>query len=265
MMRADAAPKRRSGRWQFHEGIDDGNSQWQARPGGWAALASRHRPRLTIEQSSHVLFRESRANASVAIEQAISQSSLSGLEFIHFLLDRTGRHQAVDKNRLVLADAMRTINRLLLDSRIPPGIENNYRVGGGQVQPDPAGLQADQENLAGAVLKAFDRALAILGHSGQHAIANALRIEANPDQVDHGGELREHDDLSAFTQQLQHHFHQPLELGGGAFDAVSEFQERGIATSLAQPEQRLKHDDMALCQSPLRNGLAHLGRHRQAN
>src|SRR5260370_33750774 len=95
------------------------------RPWPQAVFASRHRPRLTIEQSSHVLFRESRANAPVAIEQAISQSSLSRLEFIHFLLDRTGRHQAVDKNRLVLSDAMSTINRLLVDRRIQPGIEHD--------------------------------------------------------------------------------------------------------------------------------------------
>src|SRR4051812_45262250 len=73
---------------------------------------------LVIEQSSHILFRQRRTNASVAIEQAVGQRALSSLEFIHLLLDRTGGHQAVDKNRLVLADAMRAVDRLLFDRRI---------------------------------------------------------------------------------------------------------------------------------------------------
>ena len=107
---------------------------------------------------------------------------------------------------------MSAIDRLLFDGWIPPGIENDHRVGGGQVQSDAARLQADQKNIGRAALKCFDGALAVHGFTGQHAVANAFRIEAEPDQREHGGELREDDDLAAFAQQLQHHFHQPVEL-----------------------------------------------------
>src|SRR3954466_7795444 len=62
------------------------------RPSGLAEYAALFRPTgdLILEQSSHILFRQRRADASVAIEQAVGQRALSSLEFIHLLLDRTG-------------------------------------------------------------------------------------------------------------------------------------------------------------------------------
>ena len=50
-----------------------------------------------------------------------------------------------------LADAVRAVDRLRLDRRIPPGIEQEHVVRRGQVQPEPARLEADQEQPAGRV------------------------------------------------------------------------------------------------------------------
>ena len=61
-------------------------------------------------------------------------------------------------NRLVPSDAMRAIDRLLLDGWIPPGIENDDGGGSRQIQSDPARLQADQENVGRATLDCFTNA-----------------------------------------------------------------------------------------------------------
>src|SRR5436305_12775741 len=62
-----------------------------------------------LEQRLDVFFRESRADTALAIEQAVGQSTFSGLQFIHLLLDGGSGHQPVYKNRLVLPDAFRTV------------------------------------------------------------------------------------------------------------------------------------------------------------
>jgi hypothetical protein len=56
---------------------------------------------------------------------------------------------------------MGAIDRLGLDRRIAPGIVKDDDVGRGQVQADPAGLEADQEHGAVAGLECLDRALAV--------------------------------------------------------------------------------------------------------
>ena len=43
---------------------------------------------LRIEQHLHIFFRESRRDLPLAIEQAVGECALPGLEFIHLFLDR---------------------------------------------------------------------------------------------------------------------------------------------------------------------------------
>src|SRR6516165_5409284 len=61
------------------------------------------------------------------------------LQFEHALFDRTLRHELVDEDRLVLADAVGAVGRLVLDRRVPPGIIMNDGVGGGQIEAGAAG------------------------------------------------------------------------------------------------------------------------------
>ena len=134
-----------------------------------------------LKQRLYILFRENRANASLAVEQAIGQLTFSRLEFIHFFLDRAHGHQPVDENRLVLPDAMGAVDRLLLDGRIPPGIEHDHGIRRCQVEAHATGLQADQENVGCAALKPVDDALAIPGFSGQQTVADTAGFEAGAD------------------------------------------------------------------------------------
>ena len=83
----------------------------------------------------------------------VEQVALALLERHHLLLDRVDGDQPVDHDRLVLADPVGAVDRLRLDRRVPPRVEHEDVVGLGQVEPEAAGLQADQEHRAVAVLE----------------------------------------------------------------------------------------------------------------
>ncbi len=68
------------------------------------------------------------------------------LELEDLLLDGVAADQAVGEDVLGLADPVRAVDRLGLDGGVPPGVEQVDVVGGGQVQAQAAGLQADQED-----------------------------------------------------------------------------------------------------------------------
>jgi len=57
------------------------------------------------------------------------------------LLDRVLRDETVDGDRQTLADAMCAIRRLVLNGRIPPGIEQDDVVRRGEVQSRAIGLE----------------------------------------------------------------------------------------------------------------------------
>jgi hypothetical protein len=73
--------------------------------------------------------------------------------------DQTG-----GEDRLLLADAMGAIDRLGFDRRVPPGVEQIDGAGGGEIQADAPGFEADQEDRrAGAGLELIDQFLAVFG------------------------------------------------------------------------------------------------------
>ncbi len=56
---------------------------------------------------------------------------------------------------------MRAPERLILGRRIPPRIGDHHVIGGGQVEAEAAGLQADQEQVAFSGLERGDTARAL--------------------------------------------------------------------------------------------------------
>lgn len=79
------------------------------------------------------------------------------------LFDGVRRHQPVDRDRPALADAVGTIGGLILHRRVPPGIHMKHIIGSGEVEADPAGLEADEEELSLAGLEVSDTLLPLLG------------------------------------------------------------------------------------------------------
>ena len=52
----------------------------------------------------------------------------------------------MNENGLVLTDAVRPIERLLLDCGVPPRVEEKHVIGSGKVQTDASRLERDEKN-----------------------------------------------------------------------------------------------------------------------
>ncbi len=80
---------------------------------------------------------------------------------------------------LGLADAVRAVDGLGLDGRVPPGVEQVNIFGRGQVQAQAAGFEADQKDRAvGVGLEAFDLGGPVAGAAIKVFVNQLLLIEA---------------------------------------------------------------------------------------
>src|SRR5258708_7731096 len=92
----------------------------------------------------------------VSRNDRFGQATFVILQLQDLLLDRVAGNQPVGEHVAILSDAVGTIDRLRFDGRIPPRVEDEHIVGGGQVQPQSTGLQTDEKQRAlGIRLKAL--------------------------------------------------------------------------------------------------------------
>ena len=138
-------------------------------------------------------------------------------------------------------------------------------VGGGQVQANATGLEADQEQRHFAALELLHRQAAVAGLAGQHDIGNAGGVERLGDQVQHRGELGEKQHLAAFGQQRGQHRHQHVELGRLRGFGAGKLHQTRVAAGLTQLQQRVQHDDVTARQALSGNGFPDLLLHRGAH
>ena len=124
----------------------------------------------------------------------------------------------------------------------------NDGIGGDEVEAAAAGFQRDEEERDFAGLEGTHGFGAVAGVAAQFHVRDAGFDEAGLDEVQHGGELREHQDAAAFGDQLVDHFHEVVELGRAlrAAIAAAEFDQAGVATGLAEFEQGVEHDEMCI-------------------
>src|SRR3546814_6664430 len=86
----------------------------------------------------------------------VCSSDLARLQLGDLFLDGADTEQLVDEHRLVLADAMRTIGRLILDRRVPPRVVVDDGIGRSQIEANPAGLETDQKQRHFLALEAIE-------------------------------------------------------------------------------------------------------------
>src|SRR6516225_10167203 len=188
-----------------------------------------------LEKALNIGCVEGRGGVAAGFVDPGGQRFLTLLQFEHAFFDGTLRDKLVDKDRPVLADSVGAVGRLVLDRRVPPGVVVDDRVGGGQIEPGAAGLEADQKERHLAPLKARDRAGAVLRVAAQLDKLDAGLAKRRLDQVEHAGELREQQDTPAVLDQLRQHLHQMLELGAGDYPpCCGELYQTRVTAHLAQ-------------------------------
>ena len=115
----------------------------------------------------------------------------------------SSRDQPTGENLSRLADAVRAIDRLRFHRRIPPGIEQENILGRRQIQTQPAGLEADEKQLAvRIVLESIDALLAVARLPVEIFVHEPFLVEPFAHDRQKAGELREDQRLVPFVGHL---------------------------------------------------------------
>ncbi len=125
----------------------------------------------------------------------------------------------VDGYVLLLSDPVGPVSGLALDGRVPPRVEVDHVVGAGEVEPEPARLEADHERLLLSLLEVGDHLAAGADRGGavEVEIAYPVFVELGVDHVEETGELAEYEHSVASGDYLAHKVGEFGELAGPAF------------------------------------------------
>ena len=172
--------------------------------------------------------------------------------------DGVGGHQPVNGHRALLAHAVGAVAGLVFYCRVPPGVQMQHIVGGGQRQARAAGFQADEKHLALTALKRFDFFLALARRGGavQVVVGNALFVQPAARQRQVIDKLAKHQRLVAVVQQLAHQPGKGGQLAAGQ-GGVGQGQG-GVAAQPAQAGDVRQHLHGALVLGRLRHLLQRL-------
>jgi hypothetical protein len=153
--------------------------------------------------SDEVLARERFQAAGILAEDGFGQTALALLELEHFLFDGVLGNQPIGEHLARLADAMRAIDRLRFDRRVPPRIEQEDVLGGGEVEAEAARLEADQEQLAVRIgLEAVDARVTVARPAVEVLVGEAEAIERSAHAIEQLHELREDDCLVTLLEHF---------------------------------------------------------------
>src|SRR3984893_16274817 len=199
-------------------GPDNHRSDRPLLPQGDLEISRRPPPNSAPDQVEQLVVAQSAAHLAT-FKKVGGKVALAAVESEDFLLDTILDDQAVDSDRPLLPDAMCAIGGLILDRRIPPGVEMDHVVGGGQVQSGAARLEADEKQRRVGRLKGRGASLLILGRRApvKILIADATLVESRAHALQVTDELAEYQCLVMVAYQLVDEVEDGLQFGSGQF------------------------------------------------
>jgi hypothetical protein len=164
------------------------------------------------------------------------------------LFDGVGGDEAVDGDGAVLADAVCAVGGLLFDGGVPPGVEEDDVVGGGEVEAEAAGLEGDEEEVALAALEGVDEAFAFGGGGGavEVEVWEGGGVEGAADDGEEVGELGEYEGAVSVFAEVGEEVEEGVELGGGGLRLGAE-DEGWVAAVAAESGELGEDGDAVLC------------------
>ena len=192
-------------------------------------------------------------------EKGVSEVGFLLLELVNTVFDGAVADELVDEYGLVLSDAIGAVSGLVFGGGVPPGVEMNHGIGGGEVESGTAGLQGDEEDGDVFVLELLDEFAAVFGRAGEEEIADAAGGEFAFDEREHGGELREEKNASAFREEGFEELEKVVEFGGlvGGFGLIGrEFEKGRVAANLAELEEGVEDGELRLLEALGGDGFA---------
>ena len=148
-------------------------------------------------------------------------------------------------HRTLLADAVGAVGRLVFDRRVPPRVEQEHVIGGGEVEAGAARLErGEQHRRARADWKLGDHGRRDRASSRRGARSRMpRRLQVRLDEIEQAGPLREDQRLVPLGGELLERFEQRFDLGRGRRALAGH--ERGVTRRLAQAQQRLERGEHA--------------------
>ena len=166
------------------------------------------------KQQLEIISSEIAEHAAVFEKDRVGEFPFLLLEFGNLFLDGPFTDQAVGKHRPCLADTVSPVDRLHLDRRVPPGVQQKDVVGRCEIQAQTTGLEADQEDTAiGILLEAVDVCLAGARLPVQVFVRDACAGENRTDNRQHARELGDHECLVALAEKFFEERGEGVELG----------------------------------------------------
>ena len=201
-----------------------------------------------FQQTFNLRHRETFHQRLLAFERCSDYGALLLLKAQDFLLHRVAGNEFVARDNFLLADPVRPIRGLGFHRRIPPGVEMDDRVGGGQVQAGAARFQTDEENWNIARLETRHLPGAIMRLAVQVAVCDRLRVEPRSDVAEHRHELAENEHPVATINRFFEQFVQEVQLGGrfGLGWRVFHAEQAGVTCGLPQAQKCREHQHSAL-------------------
>ena len=160
---------------------------------------------------------------------------LALLELQDFFFDAVAANHFIGENVFVLPDAVGSVDGLLLHGGIPPGIDEENVVGGGEIEAGIARHEADEKDVAIVVflLKTADHFLP-LGNGRiaiEVVIKGALLLQTAGYEVQHAFELRKNEGFVA--SKAIELFHEHIEFYGIAAGKFEVFDQLRCGADLS--------------------------------
>jgi hypothetical protein len=129
--------------------------------------------------------------------------------FFHCLF----RYQVIHQNGTILSETMGTIGRLLLDSRIPPGIEQKHMISGSEIEAEPTGSEGNEHHRGAlCVLETVHHSGSIPCRSVQPDKIQPCCLQMWLDAIEEGRPLRKDKCLVPFSDYLFQSFQKQRDL-----------------------------------------------------
>lgn len=139
---------------------------------------------------------------SALIQRPLDKFAFLLLQRNDAILDRIRHEDAMHLHGSALTDAMRAIDGLFLNIRIPKRIEDDDLRGGGEVEAGIPGFERDEHDaVVGFGAEVDDGFVAGVGGHGavEAGVGEGFPVDGDFEQVEEGGELAEDDCFFAFV------------------------------------------------------------------
>ena len=210
----------------------------------WAELAVV--PYFECRRSAQDLaqaFEVEDAGEGFFLDDGAGEGGFVALQGTDFFLHRSSGEQTIRDHLIALADAVRAVDGLRLDCRIPPWVVEHDITRGGEIEAGAGSFQRQEKHRDRWIALEFvHEGLTVFRLAGEHQVRDLALHEFLADELEHRDELGKNQNLVAFSDEWLERFEQRVEFRARGFltRSLTATDEARIAADLAEAEEGLQ-------------------------